>query len=135
MQRKNRQKISPPGVGQAILSLVLAVGTQTVFRPCIHEDGNFGTCHDAGLALTGIGVLLLILSVVGLFVKNKKAGALLCVGRAVLALAAIIVPGRVIPLCMMNTMRCNRIMRPASLVLAVLILALNLLDLVWRRKA
>ncbi len=64
-------------------------------------------------------------------------GAKLGIDLAVLPAAVLAsqVPGRVIGMCMMETMRCRAVMRPGVAVLAVLIAAATAWDLVLRLKA
>ena len=46
----------------------------------------------------------------------------------------IVLPGRLIPLCMMETMRCHVIMQPAVTVIAVLNIVLSAVYLWQHRK-
>jgi hypothetical protein len=52
------KKQSIPAVILLILSLVIAIGSQTFLSPCVHDDGAFGSCHWAGQALLGLGCAL-----------------------------------------------------------------------------
>lgn len=102
---------------RAVLALVLVIGSCTFLQPCIHEDGNFGTCHYAGVLLTWVGVILLLQAVCAVVTTNRGVRAGLAVASILAGTLAFKVPGGLIPLCGMNTMRCNLIMKPASMLL------------------
>ena len=55
-----------------ILSILLVVGEQTFAGPCGPKpNGGFMTCHWAGQAVLGVGIVLVILSL--LHVVSKKS--------------------------------------------------------------
>ena len=110
-------------VGAAIallLSAVIAVGSVSFLGPCVHEDGSFGPCHWAGQAMLGIGLLLAVLSLTALLVKDGRLRAGLLFAAAAAAVLGIFVPGTLISLCGMATMRCRAVMRPAMTLLCAL---------------
>ena len=94
-----------------VLSLVAAFGLQTFLSPCVHEDGSFGPCHWAGRALFGLSLLMAGEALAGLFLVRGRRGIFLCLlGDAILGFC---LPGGLIRLCSMATMRCQSIMKPA----------------------
>lgn len=122
----------------AALSLILALGTSTVFRACaIKEDGTWMHCHTAQTAAAGIGCVICLLALCAVFLQMGKKGNASSDGSAapltsviVLyaaciagAAAAFMIPGRIIPMCMMNTMRCHAVMKPFVRVMSALIIA------------
>ena len=119
-------------VGAAIallLSAVIAVGSVSFLGPCVHEDGSFGPCHWAGQAMLGIGLLLAVLSLTALLAKDGRLRAGLLFAAAAAAVLGIFVPGTLIGLCGMATMRCRAVMRPGSIVCAVLMILVSLAGL------
>ena len=70
------KRFSPGAAAVLALSAVITVGSVSLLGPCVHEDGSFGSCHWAGQALLGIGLLLAVLSLAALLVKELKEGAL-----------------------------------------------------------
>jgi len=116
------------------LALVLFIGLLTFLRPCgPKEDGGWMTCHWAGRALTGVSGTMLALALVRLFVcGGVKLG--LDIGTAALALLSICIPGHLIGLCMMDTMRCHAVMTPSVTVIAILTIAAAAIDIFVQRK-
>ena len=110
-----------------LLSAVIAVGSVSFLGPCVHEDGSFGSCHWAGQAMLGIGLLLAVLSLAALLVKDGGLQAGLLFAAAAAAVLGIFIPGTLIRLCGMATMRCRAVMRPAMTLLCALTAACSLL--------
>ena len=114
------KQFSPGAAAVLLLSVVIAVGSISFLGPCVHEDGSFGSCHWAGQAMLGIGLLLAVLSLAALFVKDGRLRAGILFAAAAAAVLGIFVPGTLIRLCGMATMRCRAVMRPAMMLLCVL---------------
>ena len=113
-----------------VLSAVFLIGIRTFFAPCgPKDDGSWMTCHWAGQAITGIASVLLVISVIHMFVKDAKVKQGLAIAMIPTALFSVILPGNMIGLCMMNTMRCHSVMRPASIIVSVLVIAAAAFDL------
>lgn len=117
-----------------VLALLLAIGAATFLGPCMHEDGAFGTCHWAGQMLMGLGIVLAVQSLTSLLFADAKMREGISLSMVPVALLAALTPGVIIPLCMMETMRCNMIMRPAAMLMAALIGVLSAIDAVLRHK-
>ena len=64
------KQFSPGAAAALLLSAVTAAGSVSFLGPCVHEDGSFGSCHWAGEAMLGIGLLLAALSLTALLVKD-----------------------------------------------------------------
>lgn len=72
-----------------ILSLLFVIGEQTVAGPCpVMPDGRFMVCHWAGQAVLGVGVVLVVLSLLHLAFKND--GMKLGLDLAVIADAVLL---------------------------------------------
>ena len=39
------KQFSPGAAAALLLSAVTAAGSVSFLGPCVHEDGNFGSCH------------------------------------------------------------------------------------------
>ena len=122
-----------PAIIVLVLSLILAIGSQTFMSACVHDDGSFGACHWAAQALAGIGGLLAGLSVLTLLLKKERAGLYLAMLPT--ALLGILTPGTLIDLCSMATMRCRALMKPASTILLSLALSAALVGWLMSRKS
>lgn len=130
-----KQKINGFDVILLALSAVLLLGVLTVFAPCgAKEDGGWMTCHWAGNAVAGAAAVLTALAVMRFFAKEGKARSWLSAAMIPTALLAALIPGRLIALCMMPSMRCRAVMSPTVTVLSVLIIAAAVIDVVFRRK-
>lgn len=124
------------GLDAAILILfcVLTVGVVTFLRPCgIHDDGSYSSCHWAGRILFSFGVLG-ILQMILAFPGQKQFRLGVNMAVVLQALLLLLLPGRIVSLCGMSTMRCNIMMKPGVQVISILLAllaAINIL-LIWR---
>ena len=103
-----------------VLSVILVFGTKFVFHAC--EVGeNIMSCHWAEQTVFGVGLVLMV-QALGLLLSNKSD-----VRRGIhfamipTAILAFFLPGGLIHLCMMKDMRCHTTMRPAIMILSILI--------------
>ena len=121
-----------PAVIVLVLSLLLAIGSQTFMGACVHDDGSLGACHWAARALSGIGGLLAVLAILALLVKKERAGLYLAMVPT--ALLGVFTPGTLINLCGMATMRCRALMKPAVMILLAFKLAAALVGWLMSRR-
>ena len=124
------KKTSLPACVVLVLALVTAIGSQSFLGPCVHEDGSLGACHWAGRALLGVGGLLAALSLLVLALR-EKAG--LYLAMALTAILGLLIPGTLIQLCGMATMRCRMVMKPAMTILCALMLITSILGFLMAR--
>ena len=103
-----------------LLGILLAVGSVSFFGPCVHADGSFGACHWAGQALFGIGLLLAAESLFALFCRDDRMRRGAIIPILLTAVLGGLIPGTLIDLCQMATMRCRALMRPAAIILCAL---------------
>ena len=103
-----------------VLSLVIAVSSISFLGPCIHEDGSFGACHWAGQALFGIGLLLAAESLFAMLCGESRTRQGVFVSILLTAILGCLIPGTLIELCHMATMRCRALMQPAMVILCAL---------------
>ena len=121
---------------RAALALLLAIGMRTFLQPCVHADGAVGTCHWAGMVLAGLGVVLAVQAVLGMVCPSAQAREGIALATVPVALLTALIPGTWIPLCMLQTMRCNTIMKPAAILIAAVIGVLSVADAaLWHRRA
>ena len=120
---------------QLVLSLCFFCGILFVFGPCgPKEDGGWMTCHWAGQAVTGVAAVLAVLALLRLLVKGNGVKAGLSLAVIPTALLALLIPGKLIGLCMMADMRCHMVMTPAVTVFSLLLAALAAVDSVLLLK-
>ena len=109
----------------------MAAGVQTVFRACAQkEDGTWMHCHEVQKYLFIIGIILAMLSVLGLAVKKRTAAILLDFASIVLAAAAVLLPGTFMQMCMMDTMRCYTMMQPFARVTGGVLILVSVIDII-----
>ena len=128
-----KNKIGAMDIVLLLLSAVLLIGVLTVFAPCgPKEDGSWMTCHWAGRAVAGAAAALTVIAALRLIVREARLG----LGLAMLpvSLLALLLPGKLIGLCMMAEMRCRSVMSPAVTVLSLLIAATAAIDIYLQKK-
>ena len=114
-----------------VLALVLSAGVMTLFCACAaKENGSFMHCHDVQMCVFWIGIALSVLALAGILVKNRVLLMGICGLSILLALAAALLPGRIMTMCMMETMRCYTLMKPFVTVISLLIIICSLIRLV-----
>ncbi len=104
-----------PGCVVLLLALVITVGSVTFLGPCVHEDGSVGACHWASRSLLGLGLLLMILSLLAVLLPGTRAG--LYLGMGLTCVLGMLTPGTLIQLCKMSSMHCRAVMQPAMILL------------------
>jgi len=117
-------KRSIPALIVLILSLVIAIGSQTFLGACVHEDGGFGACHWASRGVMALGAVQAVIALLALAFPVQKQS--LYLAMLPVSVAGLLTPGTLIDICKMNTMRCRMLMRPAMLVLFALTLVIAL---------
>ena len=119
------QKKSHVGISDVILLLLTAVfliGIRSFFAPCgPKEDGTWMHCHEAENAVFILGIALFAVSAALFLVKEVRARRILSAVILVTSVITALVPNVLIHLCMMSGMRCLSVMRPAVIVISVLI--------------
>ena len=104
-----------------ILGLLIAIGPSTLFPVCDPmENGSFMKCHWTERAELGIGLGIVLLSVLTIVFASKQIRAGISIGIAVLSVIAALVPTLLIGVCGGEHMRCNALTRPALLVLGII---------------
>lgn len=128
--RKNMKKVNALDIVLSVISVLFVLGSAILFDACpAKPEGGFMACHWANRAATAVGVVIFALSIESIFVSNQiKIG--LNSGIFALAILLAIIPGILINLCKMQTMRCWTTFRPAVLVFAILIALFSVLNLI-----
>ena len=96
--------------------LILAVGVKTIFGPCFHADGSVSTCAACGVEVFHAGLVMIVLALARFAFPKDKRFAVDTVSLLVSVCAALL--PFLMKTCMMQTMRCNAVMRPAVLLIA-----------------
>ena len=135
------------GVLFVALGLLIAIGPQTIFKPCsgllqIYTEGMQGQsmqqmppsdaryvpmkCHWSANAEIGIGGAIAFLGILLLFFRKSPVRLGLSLAQAALGLVTVLIPSSLIGVCMGKTMQCRVLMLPLLLVLGCLVIAVSL---------
>lgn len=135
MNNKSTPRITFMDILILLPGILLTIGVKTFFGPCgAHEDGSFGSCHWAGQAIFGIGIVLIAIGILHLIMSRPAGKMGLSLAVIPLALLIVLLPKKLIRLCMMGDMRCNAIMRPAVMILGILTAVLAFADVFYQNK-
>jgi len=108
-----------------VLPLLLAAGVQTVFKACgPKEDGSWMHCHDVQNYVFYLALVMTVLSVLAIIMRKSKAAVIgfnvIVIG---LSVVTFLLPGTIMSMCMMNTMRCYSVMMPCVRCFCIMIAA------------
>ncbi|MBR1864891.1 MAG: DUF4418 family protein [Lachnospiraceae bacterium] len=132
---KQKHKIGISDILLLVVSIIFFVGILTFFKPCgPMDDGNWMTCHWAGNAIAGASVVLLIIAILHILIPDARIKIGLSIAVIPIAALAAVIPGHLINLCMMETMRCHAVMTPATIVMAAFMIAAAAFDILVNRK-
>ena len=100
------------GYIQVAIPILLIGGILNFAGPCVHDDGSVAACAQASWGIIGGGVFLLGVALAALVVESPVARVVCAVLCAALGVFIILAPGTIMPLCMMETMHCQAVMKP-----------------------
>ena len=107
-------------IAQFVLGVLIAVAPRTFAHVCEVTDMTMPmACHYTAQAALGIGIVIALLAIIGLFVAEAtRAG--LDIANAVLGVLVILVPTVLIGVCKGAMMHCHMVTLPTLIVLGVL---------------
>lgn len=111
-------------------AVVLTLGSITVFAACGVSEDHVMACHYAQLAVTTLGTILVIQSLASLIIRNDKVKLGITISQIPVIVAVFFVPGTIFSLCMMSSMRCISLFKPAVRVTDAILLIVALADIV-----
>lgn len=118
-----------------ILSLLLLTGTLTVFRACgPKEDGTWMHCHSAQNDIVIAAAILFVVFSAAAVIKNKMLSGVFHIVGIAGSLIVILIPGILVHMCMMDTMRCYEFMQPFARVMGVLLILSAVINLIFANK-
>ena len=105
-------------IAQFVLGVLIAVAPRPFAHVCEVTDMPMA-CHYTAQAALGIGIVIALLAIIGLFVAEAtRAG--LDIANAVLGVLVILVPTVLIGVCKGAMMHCHMVTLPTLVVLGVL---------------
>ncbi len=114
-----------------IVALVLSVGVMTVFEGCaMQDDGTWMNCHNAQLYIFYIGIAITVLSLAYIFIRRQIVKFMIDIIVIFLAILQAIVPGYVVGLCSLYSMRCYTVLKPFSIIMGVILVLLSVIKIV-----
>jgi hypothetical protein len=116
------------GITELILAALITAGSVSFFRACDSPEGRYMACHWAQNTVTLLGAVLTAAAVIKLLIPDRGAKAGIALTLCLLSAAAALIPGIIINLCLMETMRCHTVFRPAVTVTALLLAAVSAAD-------
>ena len=123
------KRFPPLAIALCVAPVILLVGLLGFAGPCgVHDDGSVSSCLWAARAVQGVAAVCTVLGIVRLATTDAGVARGMDVALGLLAALVACVPGGLIGLCMMQTMRCHALMRPFCLALAALIALLAVAD-------
>ncbi len=117
------------------LSVLYMIALLTVLHACdAREDGSRMSCYIAWMCLLITAVIDIILSLIHFIVSDLNIKRILDLGIFVISAVIFLIPGRIVELCMMPDMHCRAVMRPGSIVFAIILLLAANMDLTSLQK-
>lgn len=132
-----KKRISVLNIIILIVSIVFLAGTLSFLKPCgPKEDGSFMSCHWAGQTLVGIAVVIIVMAILLLLLPAAESKMGTALAMIPVGILAAVIPGGLIHLCMMETMRCHAVMKPGARCFGIIIAVLAVISAVMSaRKA
>lgn len=104
------------------LPLIALISVKTFAGPCTHADGTVGVCAAAANNIVWVSLAAGVAAFVRLLAPSRVIKLALSAIIAVLGLVIILMPGTIMPLCSMETMQCQAMMKPTMMIFGALIL-------------
>ena len=118
-----------------VLNLIFFAAIQTVFAPCeARPDGTWMPCHHTGEAIAGVAAVLAAMALLHLIIPRAHIKCGLAIAMIPVSLLALLLPGHLMDLCMMDQMRCHTVTAPAVTSIALLDIMLAAADIYVYRK-
>jgi len=136
------------GVVFILLGLFIAIGPQTLFKPCqgslqVVPAGTTSVmpasanarqvpmkCHWSARGEIAAGGTIALLGFLLLLFSKELVRFGLCLSLAITGFSAVLLPTKLIGVCGAKTMECNLLMLPMLLVLGGLVIALALINII-----
>ena len=136
MENKKSTKALIMGIILFILSLLLTAGVMTFFSACKHktESGRWMACHWAQMSVFGAGCVMSVISLLTLFIKNARVRLGLVISLIPMAVYTALIPNNLISLCMKTDMQCHSVMKPAVIVISILICIASVISIVLNKN-
>ncbi|MCR5090550.1 MAG: DUF4418 family protein [Oscillospiraceae bacterium] len=125
------KKFSVRAMLPVLLCLLLVIGVLTVFHACERkDDGTWMHCHAAQNDVVIAGLAMFVVFVVAAFIRNRTANVILNLAGIGGSVVTMLIPGTLVGMCMMRTMRCYTVMQSYVRIMVVLIIISALINVI-----
>ena len=101
------------------LGLMLSAGTATLFHACdMKDDGTWMKCHTAQEAVIAAGLAAALWFLIAELIRYYVIRVLLYILGVLGCIVIFMLPGTVMPMCVLRTMRCCTVMQPYVIIMA-----------------
>ncbi len=121
------------GIITFIVGLVLSVGLQTVFEVCPVTE-KIMKCHWSGRALIGIGVILIIASILIILFKKPGEQKILIINVLALDVVGILIPKVLIGGCSDSMMTCQSLSYPVVYLVSGISIVISVIYFIYLLK-
>lgn len=105
-----------------VLGLLIALGPQSIFSVCAYNPEKAMKCHWTAQAEIGIGLVIAVIGVLQMVTNHAKTRQGLSMAAIPMGLLVMMVPLKLIGLCMNVHMQCVTLTRPALIMLGVAVM-------------
>ena len=106
-----------------VLGLLIAIGPQKIFPVCEFNPEKAMKCHWMGRAEIGVGAVVALIGVLQMVMDHAKVRMGLSMAAVPMGLLTLLLPTKLIGVCMNQHMRCVTLTRPALLILGIAVMA------------
>lgn len=125
--KKQKYKLSIMDPILLIANILYLIGIRYWFPTCAVSGDTIMACHWAGQMLKAVSILLTVLAVVH-FLPDQKIKAGIDISLIGIYVMTMLIPGRIINLCVKEGMACRAKTLSMTMVFCVLMLVLTLVD-------
>ena len=102
-----------------VLGLLIAIGPQKIFPVCEFNPEKPMKCNWMGKAEIGVGAVVALIGVLQMVMDHAKVRMGLSMAAVPMGLLTLLLPTKLIGVCMNVHMRCVTLTRPALLMLGI----------------
>lgn len=111
-------------------SVIFAIGIRYWFPVCMSMGDGYMNCHWAGEILKAMSILIAALSLIHVFIPDIRVKTGMNIALAGIWIMIPFIPGKIIPICGNDMMRCRQGTSTGSLLFAILFIILLAVDIV-----
>ena len=118
-----------------LFAVLLVLGIPYIFHACgAKDDGTFMNCHIAQQVIFGLGCVIMIISFIHIGARTPKMKMGISLALIPIEIFTALIPETIIKMCMMNDMRCQAVMKPATIIICVCMLIATIADIAYQRR-